>query len=148
MEGLIVMVNENETKPKKKRGRPPKKKMELPKFNNENEIREYILHCSLELALECKEVAQKKNNIKKHQIANSKNQQYKTAIQSYKVANEILKDLQINKLEEKVQLMEAGLIAPTISSNNNNETSEETTEKIEKLTALTEQLAELKGTGA
>ena len=50
------------------------------------------------------------------------NQQYKTAIQSYKVANEILKDLQINKLEEKLQLMEEGLIA---SVNNSNEDKEE-----------------------
>lgn len=130
---------------KRKRGRPPKKKAELPEFKSENEIREYILRCSLELALESKEVAQKKNNIKKPQVANAKNQQYKTAIQSYKVANEILKDLQINKLEEKLQLMEEGLIASVNNSNEDKEeASEETLEKIEKLTELTEQLAELK----
>ena len=136
------MVNENSDKPKRKRGRPPKKKAELPTFNNENEIRDYILNTSLELALECKEIASKKNNIKKPSVANAKNQQYKTAIQSFKVANEILKDLQINKLEEKVQLMEEGLIA---SANvKTEEPSEETVEKIEKLAELTEQLAELK----
>lgn len=134
----------NEVK-KRKRGRPPKKKAELPEFKSENEIREYILRCSLELALESKEVAQKKNNIKKPQVANAKNQQYKTAIQSYKVANEILKDLQINKLEEKLQLMEEGLIASVNNSNEDKEeASEETLEKIEKLTELTEALAELK----
>lgn len=139
------MVNETENKPKRKRGRPPKKKAELPEFKSENDIREYILRCSLELALESKEVAQKKNNIKKPQVANAKNQQYKTAIQSYKVANEILKDLQINKLEEKLQLMEEGLIASVNNSNEDKEeASEETLEKIEKLTELTEQLAELK----
>ena len=131
---------------KKKRGRPPKKKAELPKFNNENEIREYILQCSLELSLEVKEIANRKNNIKKPSIANAKNQQYKTALTSLKVANEILKDLQINKLEEKVQLMEEGLIASTVANNSTNiEASEETTEKINKLTELTEQLADLKG---
>jgi len=135
------MANEKTTK-KKKRGRPPKKKVELPKFNNENEIREYILNSSLALALECKEIATKKNNIKNHQIANAKNQQYKTAISSFKVANDILKDLQINKLEEKIQLMETGLIAST--DNPEEEPSEETIEKIEKLAELTEQLAELK----
>ena len=135
---------DNEVK-KRKRGRPPKKKAELPEFKSENEIREYILRCSLELALESKEVAQKKNNIKKPQVANAKNQQYKTAIQSYKVANEILKDLQINKLEEKLQLMEEGLIASVNNSNEDKEeVSEETLEKIEKLTELTEDLAELK----
>ena len=139
------MVNETENKPKRKRGRPPKQKAVLPDFKSENDIREYILRCSLELALESKEVAQKKNNIKKPQVANAKNQQYKTAIQSYKVANEILKDLQINKLEEKLQLMEEGLIASVNNSNEDKEeASEETLEKIEKLTELTEQLAELK----
>ena len=131
---------------KKKRGRPPKKTAELPTFNNENEIREYILQCSLELALEVKEIANRKNNIKKPSIANAKNQQYKTALTSLKVANEILKDLQINKLEEKVQLMEEGLIASTVANNSSEvEASEETTEKINKLTELTEQLADLKG---
>ena len=120
----------NEEKPKRKRGRPPKQKAELPKFTNENEIREYILQCSLELALESKEVAQKKNNIKKPSVANAKNQQYKTAIQSYKIANEILKDLQINKLEEKVQLMEEGLIASAMASDRNKEEpSEETNDE-------------------
>ena len=137
------MVNEVK---KRKRGRPPKKKAELPKFNNENEIREYILQCSLELSLEVKEIANRKNNIKKPSIANAKNQQYKTALTSLKVANEILKDRQINKLEEKVQLMEEGLIASTVANNSTNiEASEETTEKINKLTELTEQLADLKG---
>ena len=129
---------------KRKRGRPPKKKVEikLPEFKDENDIRQYILNCSLELALECKVVAQKKNNIKKHNIANAKNQQYKTAIQSFKVANDILDKLQISKLEEKVKLMEEGLIA---SSNTiSEEPSEETVEKIEKLAELTEQLADLK----
>ena len=129
---------------KKKRGRPPKKKAELPTFKDENEIREYILQCSLELCLEAKEVAQKKNNIKKPNVANAKNQQYKTALTSLKVANEILKDLQINKLEEKVQLMEEGLIASTVANKTEVEASEETKEKINKLTELTEKLAEIK----
>ena len=134
----------NESKTKKKRGRPKKPKPELPKFNNENEIREYILNTSLELALEVKEIATKKNNIKKPNVANAKNQQYKTALTSLKVANEILKDLQINKLEEKVQLMEEGLIASTVANKTEIEASEETKEKINKLTELTEKLAEIK----
>ena len=57
-----------------------------------------------------------------------------------------MKDLQINKLEEKVQLMEEGLIASTVANKSVEvEPSEETTEKINKLTELTEQLADLKG---
>ena len=140
-----MVNNENENKPKKRgRGRPPKKKAVLPKFKNEREIREYILQCSLELTLELREIATKKNNIKKHNIANAKNQQYKTALTSLKVANDILKDLQINKLEEKLELMEEGLIASSSSNEVNTESSEETLEKIEKLTELTEALAEMK----
>ena len=60
------------------------------------------------------------------------------------MANEILKDLQLNKLEEKVQLMEEGLLASVNNNKTSEEPSEETLEKIEKLTELTEQLAELK----
>lgn len=139
------MANDNETPKKRKRGRPPKKEVEikLPDFKDENEIRQYILFATLELALECKVVAQKKNNIKKPNVANAKNQQYKTAIQSFKVANDILDKLQISKLEEKVRLMEEGLIASS-NANKSEEPSEETLEKIEKLAELTEQLAELK----
>lgn len=139
------MVNETENKPKRKRGRPPKKKAELPNFKSENEIREYILNTSLELSLEATEMAKKKNNIKKPSVANAKTKQYDTAIKSLKVANEILDKIQISKLEEKVQLMEEGLIASTMASGNTKEEpSTETLEKIEKLTALTEQLAQLK----
>jgi len=136
--------NENEKPKKRGRGRPPKKKPELPKFKNESEIREYILQCSLELSLELQEIATKKNNIKKPNVANAKNQQYKTALTSLKVANEILKDLQINNLEEKLQLMEEGLIASSVNNTSSEETSTETLEKIDRLTELTEQLAELK----
>lgn len=55
-----------------------------------------------------------------------------------------MKDLQINKLEEKLELMEEGLIASTITSDKVKESSAETLEKIEKLTELTEALAEMK----
>ena len=138
------MVDNETTTKKRGRGRQPKKKPVLPKFNNEREIREYILTTSLELTLECKEIATKKNNIKKPSVANSKNQQYKTAIQSLKVANDILNNLQINNIEEKLQLMEEGLIASNVNNNGVEEPSSETIETIEKLAELTEQLAELK----
>jgi len=139
------MVNETENKPKRKRVRPPKKKAELPEFKSENEIREYILNTSLELSLEATEMAKKKNNIKKPSVANAKTKQYDTAIKSLKVANEILDKIQISKLEEKVQLMEEGLIASAMATDKDKEEpSTETLEKIDKLTALTEQLAQLK----
>lgn len=131
-----------EVKPKKRgRGRPKKQPKQLPKFNNEMEIREYILKTSLELSLELVEVATKKNNIKKPNVANAKNQQYKTALSSLKVSNDILKDLQINKLEEKLALMQEGLNTTNISYDG---ASTETLAKVEQLSKLTEQLADLK----
>lgn len=136
-----------ETKTKRKRGRPKKQKPKLPKFKNELEIRNYLLTTSLELALDLKETAIKKNNIKKPSVANAKTQQYKTAISSLKIVNEILKDKQLDKLEEKVLLMEQGLTASIIENNNNEmleAPSEDTLYKIEKLSELTKQLAELK----
>lgn len=95
--------------------------------------------------MEIKEVANKKNNIKNPTISNAKNQQYKTAISSFKTANDILNTLQINKIEEKLKLIEDGLISSDNTSEDlEKESSEKTLEKIEKLTELTEQLSELK----
>lgn len=132
-----------ENKPKKKRGRPPKKKAELPKFESNKEIREYILNTVLKLQLETTEIAMKKNNIKKPSIANAKNQQYKTASIFIKLANDILKDLEINQLEEKIQQLEEYLTG-NITSIESEDISEETKDKIKKLSELTEELAELK----
>ena len=113
----------------------------LPEFTSEKEIRKYILDSTLELTLELKEIATKKNNIKKPSVSNAKNQQYKTALTSLKVANEILKDLQINKIEEQVKLIEDGLILS--SEDIAKEPSADTLEKIEKLAEITEKLAEI-----
>lgn len=139
-------MNPEEEKPKKrKRGRPPKKKAELPTFKNERDIRKYLLDTSLELALELKENAVKKNNIKKPNVANAKNQQYKTALTSLKVANEILKDIQIDKFEEQLELIEEGLkVQVEKAEAEEEEPSEDVLEKIDKLTNLTEKLASLK----
>lgn len=127
--------------PKRKRGRPKKVKAKLPEFTSEKEIRKYILDSTLELTLELKEIATKKNNIKKPSVSNAKNQQYKTALTSLKVANEILKDLQINKIEEQVKLIEDGLILS--SEDIAKQPSADTLEKIEKLAEITEKLAEI-----
>ena len=108
----------NETKPKRKRGRPKKPKAKLPDFKNDREIREYILNTGLQLALELKEQALKKNNIKKAPISNAKNQQYKTALKSLETVNNILKDKQLDQLEEKLQLMEEGIIASSVKNSN------------------------------
>lgn len=137
--------NNNDVKPKKKRGRPKKPKPKLPDFKNDREIREYILNTGLQLALELKEQALKKNNIKKAPISNAKNQQYKTALKSLETVNNILKDKQLDNLEEKLQLMEEGIIASSVkgSQGMEEELPEESLEKLDKLQQIQEELEKI-----
>lgn len=138
------MTNEEKTK-KRKRGRPKKPKPKLPDFKNDREIREYILNTGLQLALELKEQALKKNNIKKAPISNAKNQQYKTALKSLETVNNILKDKQLDNLEEKLQLMEEGIIASSVkgSQGMEEELPEESLEKLDKLQQIQEELEKI-----
>ena len=133
------------TETKRKRGRPKKPKPELPEFKNDRDIRNYLLETGLILSLELKEQAVKKNNIKKPTVTNAKRQQYKTALDSLKIVNEILKDKQLDNLEEKLQLMEEGII--TSSANHDNlleeDLPEETIEKLEKLQLIQEELEKI-----
>ena len=135
----------NETKPKRKRGRPKKPKAKLPEFKNDREIREYILNTGLELSLELKEQALKKNNIKKAPISNAKNQQYKTALKSLETVNNILKDKQLDQLEEKLQLMEEGIIASSVKNSNpkDEDLPEESIEKLDELQRIQEELEKI-----
>ena len=134
-----------ENKPKRKRGRPPKKKAKLPEFKSNKEIREYILNSMLELSMEAKEIARKKNNIKNPAIANAKNQQYKTASACFKVADNILKNIQIDELEQKIELMEEGIyISDDFSSDNPDDISPAIEEKLFKINELRDSISELK----
>lgn len=135
----------NETKPKRKRGRPKKPKPKLPEFKNDREIREYILDTGLQLALELREQALKKNNIKKAPISNAKNQQYKTALKSLETVNNILKDKQLDQLEEKLQLMEEGIIASSVKNSNSKDEDlpEESIEKLDELQRIQEELEKI-----
>lgn len=139
------MNNENNKPVKRKRGRPKKKKVELPVFKSDRDIREYILKTGLELSLELKEQALKKNNIKKPNVSNAKNQQYKTALSSLKVVNEILKDKQLDNLEEKLQLMEEGIIASTVKNGFSSEEDlpDESIEKLNQLKNIVEELEKI-----
>ena len=142
------MINNNaEVKPKRKRGRPPKKKVELPKFENEKEIREYIINQSLILASELIEMATKKNNIKNPTIARAKTNQYKTALEGLRIINGILKDKQLNDIQDKIQLMEEGLIAISLTKANSNEDDSKISEAVEQLTKLNEEIQHIKASG-
>ena len=145
---LKIMTNNNETKPKRKRGRPKKKPKELPNFKNEKEIRDYIIRQSLILSMELIEMATKKNNIKKPAVARAKTNQYKTALEGLRIINGLLKDKQLNEIQEKLQLMEEGLTAISLTrTNNSEEDSKKISEAVEQLTKLNEEIQTIKASG-
>lgn len=125
---------------KKKRGRPKKKPKELPKFKNSNEIRKYLTQQSLLLTLELIEIATKKNNIKNPSIARAKNNQYKTALEGLKTTASLLKDEQITEIEEKIKLMEEGILASTTINNNEIGPSENVQKALENIAEITSEL--------
>ena len=141
-----MLKTKTENKPKKRgRGRPKKKPKELPKFKSDSDIRKYLINEGLRLSLELIELATKKNNIKNHQIAKAKIQQYKTALESLKVVNTLLKDKQLTEMEDKLQLMEEGITASLVVNGSSNiEPSENVLEAVEQLTKINEELAALK----
>ena len=141
-----MLKTETKTKPKKrKRGRPKKEPKELPKFKSDSEVRKYLIQEGLRLALELIELATKKNNIKKPEVARAKTQQYKTALESLKVVNTLLKDKQLTEIEDKLQLMEEGITASLVSEGSSNiEPSENVLEAVEQLTKINEELQSLR----
>jgi hypothetical protein len=134
----------NETKPKRKRGRPKKEPKQLPKFKSDSDVRKYLINEGLRLSLELIELATKKNNIKKPEVARAKTQQYKTALESLKVVNTLLKDKQLTEIEDKLQLMEEGITASLVAEDTSTEPSETVLNAVEQLTEINKQLVTLK----
>ena len=138
----------NKTNPKekkRKRGRPKKEPKQLPKFKNDSDIRKYLIQEGLRLSLELIELATKKNNIKKPEVARAKTQQYKTALESLKVVNTLLKDKQLTEIEDKLQLMEEGITASLVAEATvEKEPSENVLSTLEELTEINKQLEALK----
>ena len=141
----MLKTEEIKSTKKRGRGRPRKKPKELPKFKSDSEIRKYLIQEGLRLSLELIEVATKKNNIKKPEVARAKTQQYKTALESLKVVNTLLKDKQLTEIEDKLQLMEEGITASLVSEGSSNiEPSENVLEAVEQLTKINEELQSLR----
>ena len=139
------MTNNNSvSKNKKKRGRPKKQPKQLPKFKSDSDVRKYLINEGLRLSLELIELATKKNNIKKPEVARAKTQQYKTALESLKVVNTLLKDKQLTELEDKLQLMEEGITASLVAEDNSTEPSESVLNAVEQLTEINKQIVALK----
>lgn len=141
---MLKTEEKNSTK-KRKRGRPKKEPKKLPKFKSDSEIRKYLIEEGLRLALELIELATKKNNIKKPEVARAKTQQYKTALESLKVVNTLLKDKQLTEIEDKLQLMEEGITASLVAESSSSiEPSENVLEAVEQLTKINAELEALK----
>ena len=131
---------------KRKRGRPKKKPLELPKFSSDEEIREFLISESLKLNIQLIDIATKKNNIKNPTVSRAKATQYKTAIESLKITDSLLKNKQISEIQTKLKLMEEGLTATILTENNNAaETSENISNAVAELTKINEEIAVLKG---
>lgn len=90
---------------KKKRGRP-KKTVEIPVFNNNSELRDYLIQLGLEITVNLKTEALKKGNVRKPQITKAKLMEYKTTLESIKILNSLIKDKAIDDLENKFRLLE------------------------------------------
>ena len=132
-------------KPKRKRGRPRKKPKEVPKFETEKEIREFLVSESLKLNVELIDIATKKNNIKNPTVSRAKATQYKTALEGLKITNSILKDKQIDEIKDSIKRMEANLLTIHLNrSNTNEETTQKISNAVEELNNLNKEIESIK----
>lgn len=132
-------------KPKRKRGRPRKQPKELPKFETEKDVREFLISESLRLNVELIDIATKKNNIKNATISRAKATQYKTALEGLKVTNSILKDKQIDDIKEAIKKMEQNLLTIQLSEPTaTDETTEKISNAVEELTNLNKEIESIK----
>ena len=132
-------------KQKKKRGRPRKKPKEVPKFETEKQIREFLISESLKLNVELIDIATKKNNIKNPTISRAKATQYKTALEGLKITNSILKDKQIDEIKDSIKRMEANLLTIHLNRTNaNEETSEKISNAVAELNNLNKEIESIK----
>ena len=131
--------------PKRKRGRPKKKPREIPKFETDKEIREFLVNESLKLNIELIDIATKKNNIKNPTVSRAKATQYKTALEGLKTTDSILKNKQIDDIKETIKRLESNLLTIQLSeSNNTEETTENISNAVEELNNINKQIETIK----
>lgn len=130
---------------KRKRGRPRKQPKQIPKFETEKEIREFLVSESLKLNVELIDIATKKNNIKNPTVSRAKATQYKTALEGLKITNSILKDKQIDEIKDSIKRMEANLLTIHLNRNNNTEENNESiSQAVEELNNLNKEIESIK----
>jgi len=131
-------------KPKRKRGRPKKKPREIPKFETDKEIREFLISESLKLNVELIDIATKKNNIKNPTVSRAKATQYKTALEGLKTTDSLLKNKQIDEIKETIKRMEQNLITIRLSEPNSTAKTESISNAVEELNNLNKELESIK----
>ena len=132
-----------ENKAKKKRGRPPKKKVEIPEFESESDLRKFLTQKALELSLEMCDIATKKNNVKmnNYQIAKTKTAQYKMAIDGLKAVRSFVDKNQIEEVSSKIKLLEETISTMKLTGV---EAPEELSETLQNLNMVNQELIALK----
>lgn len=132
-------------KPKRKRGRPKKQPKEVPKFETEKEIREFLISESLRLNVELIEIATKKNNIKNATVSRAKATQYKTALEGLKTTDSLLKNKQIDEIKETIKRMEQNLLTIHLSETTaGEENNEKISNAVAELNNLNKELESIK----
>ena len=133
------------SKPKRKRGRPKKKPATVPKFENEKDIREFLVAESLKLNVELIDIATKKNNIKNATVSRAKATQYKTALEGLKTTDSLLKNMQIDDIKETIKRMEQNLLTIHLSElDSSDEATETISNAVEELNNLNKELESIK----
>lgn len=87
-------------------GRPKKKEIVVPVFKSDADIRKYLFNTCFKLMENMNKKAMSDNNIKKPEITRAKSQQFKLALDSIKLLNQLLKDKQIDDLSLKINMLE------------------------------------------
>ena len=104
---------------KRKKGRP-KKKIEIPEYNSNSELRDILITWNLELVVNLKNECLKKGNIRKPQIKKAKLKEYEVTLQAIKLLNSILKDKSIDDLESKYDLLKDIMMGNNVYTHSDN----------------------------
>lgn len=104
------------------------------RFNpaDEKELRNYLIDLNLKIVEQLSKEALKKGNIRKPKITNAKMSQYRVALESIKLLNTILKDKEIDHLNEKIENLEKIRINPDNNYTESDLLSEDILKKLEK----------------
>lgn len=117
-----------------KKGRPKTKPIEIPKFESDEELRNYLLETVVEIIVHLKKEALKGRETKSAQIIRAKTQQLKTVIDAVKVTNQILKDKQLDYFANQLELLTLTNNFTNIGQDNNEfELSNEVLKELERI---------------